>query len=336
MEGKDTMKDGQGHMEPEDQGDPYPADMDDEAVDGPETPEHVVPAVRGPAVRQKVLQARPPMTRKEAKRVKKRTTRIMAREKQRKALELRKAGATYDDIAKAVGYADSSGARKAVIKAFNNVIQEPVAEVRILRGEQLNHMLMTLWPKVQQGDENAIRTALAVMDKHDRLTGADQPAQTVTNNNTGILVIDGNKDDYISAARKMAGLGIQEDGTNAGAQVHMPALPVQAGTRYPPGMGPQVSQQPDVVDGDVVDAEVVEEGLDPYGLGSAVPEPTGTVKSGARMSDCTSPLGEVCKDPKCPLHFPHNNGGGMERIDEPTPQPKKKFSFGVEPTVRKK
>lgn len=26
----------------------------------------------------------------------------------------------------------------------------------------------------------------------------------------------------------------------------------------------------------------------------------------AKMSDCTSRLGTVCKDPACPLHFPHN------------------------------
>lgn len=34
-------------------------------------------------------------------------------------------------------------------------------------------------------------------------------------------------------------------------------------------------------------------------------------ETGSKMSDCTSSLGTVCKDPACPLHFP-------EQQDQPS------------------
>jgi AraC-like DNA-binding protein len=288
-------------------GDEYPPDAEDfdpmdlQAEDMPSS----VPRPRSAGVRQQMRQqqavARPKSKAKPAKRVKKGGgSKLLAQQRRRQALELRKAGASYQDIASGLGYHDQSGARKAVIKAFGEVIHEPVAELRTLQTERLNHMLMTLWPRVQQGDDSAIRTSLAVMDKMDRLQGTEQapaPGSTTTVNQTGILVIDGNKDDYIAQMRKMA--GIDANGHNILAQQGSPQaqqvplgqqLPqITQGPQYPPGMTPAGHE--------VVDAELVED---------TAPEP---------QRDDSPP------DPV--------------RTGEPAHPTKKKFSFGVDPTVRR-
>jgi AraC-like DNA-binding protein len=244
--------------------DEYPADPPDD-FDGPGN----VPPLRSAGVRKKVLQTHPVTNR--TKKVGKSPSRILAQEKRRKALELRKTGATYDQIAQFVGYNDGSAARKAVIKAFGQVIQEPVAEVRVIQIERLNHMLMTLWPKVNQVDENAIRTSLAVMDKIDALMGTEAARQVEVTNTGAVLVVDGNKDDYLRALKKMA--GISSDGHNVSPGQARHALPpghstgvvqTDQGPLYPPGMSGTVDSGVGDEDSafggrDVVDAELVED-----------------------------------------------------------------------------
>lgn len=165
------------------------------------------PTVRGAQIRRAAMRKRPPaiLNQQRGGNV---TRRIQAMEKQRRALEMRKAGATYHAIAQAVGYGDASAARKAIERAIADVIQEPAQEVRTIQIERLNHMLLTLWPKVQAGDERAIDTALRVMDKLDRLMGTDSASQVDVNvhHDGAVLVIDGDKDAFIRQMKKMAGV----------------------------------------------------------------------------------------------------------------------------------
>lgn len=135
------------------------------------------------------------------------SARTLTAERHRRALELRKAGLTYHAIAQQLGYADLNGARSAVMKAMENVVVEPAKELRIIQYERCNHMLMILWPKVQAGEERAMQQALALMDKMDRLMGTEQPMKQEIDINMsgGILVVDGNTEDYVAAMKRMAG-----------------------------------------------------------------------------------------------------------------------------------
>lgn len=189
-------------------------DAMDEAYDPDPDPSSAVPPMRSRQMRSKALATKRPVGKK-PRSVAKAGARILAKEKQRQALELRKGGASYASIAQALGYGDQSAARKAVVKAFSEIIQEPAVEVKTIQIERLNHMLLTLWPKVQQGDERSIDTSLRVMDKIDRLMGTEAAVQSTLNINqtTGILVIDGSKDDYLRSLKQMA--GIAGDGSNA-------------------------------------------------------------------------------------------------------------------------
>lgn len=132
-------------------------------------------------------------------------SKLLAREKQRRALALRQAGASYRQIAEDCDYYDASAARKAILSAFDEVIQEPVEELRKIQIERLNHMLLILWPKVQKGDNTSIRDALSVMSKMDQLMGTDAPQQISHKVEAGVLVIEGTTDDYLRALAELSG-----------------------------------------------------------------------------------------------------------------------------------
>jgi hypothetical protein len=102
------------------------------------------------------------------------TRQVRAHERHLQALELRKAGVTYEVIAGQLGYANASGARKAVLSALKATLREPAAELRELELARLDAMLLPLWRRVQAGDEKAIDRALRIMERRARLLGLDR------------------------------------------------------------------------------------------------------------------------------------------------------------------
>ena len=99
--------------------------------------------------------------------------RMDAVEKQRQALALRYGGATYDAIAKALGYASRQGAQMAVEAALKKTLQEPADQLRKLDLGRLDTMLLAIWPAARQGDFPAIDMALKIMVRKAKLLGLD-------------------------------------------------------------------------------------------------------------------------------------------------------------------
>lgn len=102
---------------------------------------------------------------------------ISATERQRRALEFRKGGATYDLIARELGYATPSGAAKAVKTALRRTIQEPADEVRQLEIARLDKMLAAHWPAVLKGNVPSTLVALRIQERRAKLLGLDAPAK---------------------------------------------------------------------------------------------------------------------------------------------------------------
>lgn len=121
-------------------------------------------------------------------------------EKTRRAMALKLAGASYAQIAQSLGYHDASGARKAVQRGMKSALQETSGELKKIHYGRLEHMLMLLWPEVNQRDLPAMSAALAVMDRMERLYGlnAAEKIEVGTGMNTVILA-DGDKESYIQA-----------------------------------------------------------------------------------------------------------------------------------------
>lgn len=103
--------------------------------------------------------------------------RIAAAEQRRRALELRKAGATYDQIAQQVGYTNRGSAHRAVMAALKEITAEPAQEVRQLELERLDAMLLGLWPAARKGNQGAVDRVLRIMERRAKLLGLDSPVK---------------------------------------------------------------------------------------------------------------------------------------------------------------
>lgn len=81
-----------------------------------------------------------------------------------KVLELRRAGATFDAIAKAVGLANKGSAQKAYKRALERTggpeMDRDLARVQEI--DRLDRLLTAVWPAAMKGDLQAVRQALQI------------------------------------------------------------------------------------------------------------------------------------------------------------------------------
>lgn len=115
--------------------------------------------------------------------------RVKANDRQRQALELRKAGFSYPTIAERLGYASPQAAFKAVDTALKKSIQEPADELRTLEVERLDGMLASLASQVKQGNHSAIDRALRIMERRAKLLGLDAPERQVIEMDDPIAIV---------------------------------------------------------------------------------------------------------------------------------------------------
>jgi transcriptional regulator len=113
---------------------------------------------------------------------------LSAIEKQLSALEMRKAGLTYQRIADNLGYANPTGARKAVVAAMKKTLREPADEVRELELARLDDMINSIW-HLRHKPEYMDRI-LKIMERRSKLLGIDAPIkQDVKSDNNIVLTI---------------------------------------------------------------------------------------------------------------------------------------------------
>ncbi len=106
------------------------------------------------------------------------TRRVKAHERHLQALELRKAGATFQQIATQLGYADAAGAHKAVMSALRATLREPADELRTLEAERLDALQLALWKRALAGEERAVARVVNLMARRARLLGLDAPQRS--------------------------------------------------------------------------------------------------------------------------------------------------------------
>lgn len=86
----------------------------------------------------------------------------------RNALELRKAGASYEQIATKLGYPNAAAAHTAVQHALDEAA-ESERDTPALELERLNALLMGLWAKARQGNIAAVDRVLRIQDRRAKL-----------------------------------------------------------------------------------------------------------------------------------------------------------------------
>ncbi len=105
---------------------------------------------------------------------------MRARDRELQALDMRKSGATYDQIGAALGIT-TQGAYKAIIRSLRRLNEknaEDSSELRRLEVERLDKMLAAIWNMVIIGDQGAIDRALKISERRARLFGLDAPTRT--------------------------------------------------------------------------------------------------------------------------------------------------------------
>lgn len=95
----------------------------------------------------------------------------------RQALELHLGGATYQQIADALGFASKSSAHGAVREALAarpSVDESDPVAVEVAR---LDAMLAGLWPKARKGDVAAIDRVLKISERRLAVTALGRPVE---------------------------------------------------------------------------------------------------------------------------------------------------------------
>lgn len=86
-----------------------------------------------------------------------------AAEKRAQALKLRKAGATYEQIAAKVGYASRGAAHNAVGEALEAERHDTAIEAHHLDEQRLDQIMLALWPAAMEGDGWSVDRILEIM-----------------------------------------------------------------------------------------------------------------------------------------------------------------------------
>lgn len=103
--------------------------------------------------------------------------RLRAKEKQAQALELRKAGLTYPQIAERLGYNSKEAAYQAVKAALKRLATETAnsaGELRTLENERLDTLHQVAWAQATENyDLAAVDRAVRISERRAKLYGLD-------------------------------------------------------------------------------------------------------------------------------------------------------------------
>jgi hypothetical protein len=116
-------------------------------------------------------------------------------DKEKKVLELKRSGATWDAIAEVVGYANASGAFKAYKRAMVRTLQQPADALREAEIDRLDRLQRAYWFEAIGDRDNppihkSAEIVLKIIDRRAKLLGLDAPtkiqAEVVTYDASGV------------------------------------------------------------------------------------------------------------------------------------------------------
>lgn len=100
---------------------------------------------------------------------------IAQAEKANRALAMRRIGASYEQIAKELGYANRSGVYKLVQQAIRDLPKENAEEVFALDDARLDFVIRSLHKRVSDGDPKSAQAYLQALKRRADMYGYDAP-----------------------------------------------------------------------------------------------------------------------------------------------------------------
>jgi hypothetical protein len=104
--------------------------------------------------------------------------RVQAAQRQRQAMQLRVAGASYSQIAAELGYTSRAGAEKAIIAGLREFFRQPAQDLLALELQRCDRLQLAVWPAAMEGDVQAVLACLKVMERRSKYAGLDAPVKT--------------------------------------------------------------------------------------------------------------------------------------------------------------
>lgn len=112
---------------------------------------------------------------------------LIVAERRRKAFALRKGGASYQEIADALGVSVSTANAYVVdvLKQLKSEVQEEAEDIKALEMMRLDQMWMALEGQIRKGDIKAIDKGIKIMERRSKFLGLDSPVKTAITNPDG-------------------------------------------------------------------------------------------------------------------------------------------------------
>lgn len=127
---------------------------------------------------------------------------VAATEREEQALELRRGGMSYRQIAKVIGVSPEA-AHKAVQRGIARQItrcEDKAADVWQLEMDRLDSLLEAIWSEAMQGNAHIIDRVLRIMERRAALTGIDKPTKIAPTNPDGTALSKEHRDAIVAAA----------------------------------------------------------------------------------------------------------------------------------------
>jgi hypothetical protein len=115
------------------------------------------------------------------------SVRITAAQRRGKALDLRKQGQTYAQIAAALGVSESRAHQVVTeeLRRLHAERSEAAGEVLRLELERLDVLQASVWPKAKAGEPTAVERVLNIMARRAKLLGLDAPTKVAATDPAG-------------------------------------------------------------------------------------------------------------------------------------------------------
>jgi hypothetical protein len=101
---------------------------------------------------------------------------IAVRERERRAVQLRVEGLTYDEIGDRLGVSRRMASR-IVNRAMDRVLREPVGQLVDLELARLDVLWAAMLPRAVRGSARHAEVCVRICERRSRLLGLDQPAK---------------------------------------------------------------------------------------------------------------------------------------------------------------
>jgi hypothetical protein len=88
-----------------------------------------------------------------------------------RAVEMVREGKTYDQIARAVGFANRGTAHRVVTRALAGRLIDGIDDLRHIELARLDALQAALWPRVEKGEVRAVNSVMRIIDRRCRILG---------------------------------------------------------------------------------------------------------------------------------------------------------------------